>query len=276
MRTTMKRFLELLLALMAMTGFVQAASITQHAIQVNVDFQGFGQVTEKFVFLFDSERELVEFRSQAQKLGANLDAWRSYDATITNYVGSIQPGTGRIGYEEKEGDRQVKLEYQTQIPLFTKIETGRQTEFRIDSSAFESFRKGSVYVIPSNTKIVFNFPKQATIQLESLKPEIEDPNERQQAQTEKRIFWAGHRSISGNLGLVFSMEKQIAPATSLMQSLKTMIENRQAYGLTAVLLVLASLAYFKRKSIQEKIENYLVQHSEIEHSKESEEIEIEE
>lgn len=276
MNCSMKRFLELLLALMALAAMAQAATITQHAIQIGVDSQGLGQVTERFVFLFDSERELIEFRNQAQKLGANLDAWRSYDATITNYVGSIRPGSGRIGYEEKEGDRQVKLEYQTQSPLFERIETGRQTEYQINSSAFESFRKGSVYVIPSNTKIVFNFPKQATIQLESLKPEIEDPNELAQAQTEKRIFWAGHRSISGNLGLSFSMEKQIAPATSLTQSLKTMIENRQAYGLAAALLVLASLAYFKRKSIQEKIENYLVQHSEIEHSKESEEIEIEE
>ncbi len=276
MNDSMKRFLKLLLALMAMASFAHAATLTQHVIQINVDAQGFGQVTEKFVFLFDSERELIEFRSQAQKLGANLDAWRSYDASITNYVGSIRPGTGRIGYEEKEGDRQVKLEYQTQSPLFTKIETGRQTEYSVDSSVFEFFRKGSVYVIPSNTKIIFSLPKQANIKIESLKPEIEDPNDIQQAQTQKRVFWAGHRSISGNLGLAFSMEKQIAPATSLTQSIKTMIENRQAYGLAALLLVIASLAYFKRKSIQEKIENYLIQHSEIEHSKESEEIEIEE
>jgi len=276
MNDSMKRFLKLLLALMAMASFAHAATITQHSIQIDVDTQGFGHVTEKFVYTFDTEQALVAFRDQAQRLGANLDAWRSYDATITNYIGTVQPGTGRIGFEETEGDRQVKLEYTTESPLFVKNEIARQTEYRIDSSAFDSFRKGSVYVIPSNTKIIFNLPKQSTIQVDSLKPEIEDPNAIQQAQADKRIFWSGHLSISGNLGLAFSMEKQIAPATSLTQSLKTMIENRQAYGLAAILLVIASLTYFKRKSVQEKIENYLVQHSEIEHSKESEEIEIEE
>lgn len=262
--------------LLLLAGLGQAATITQHAINIDVDSQGYGHVTEQFVFLFNSESELLDFRNQAQRLGADLGAWQSFDSNITNYIGAIKPGSGRIGYEEKEGDRMVKLEYQTEEPLFKKVETGRQTEYSVDSSAFQSFQKGSVYVIPSNIKIVFNLPKQANIQTDSLKPEIEDPNSIQQIQNEKRIFWTGHLSISGNLGLNFTLEKQIAPGASLTQTLKTMIENRQAYLLAAVLLILASAAYFKRKTIREKIENYLVQHSEIEHTKESEEIEIEE
>jgi hypothetical protein len=272
----MKRFLWLFAVLLTMASIAHAATVTQHAIQVDVDTQGFGHITEKFIYSFDTEQQLIAFRSQAQKLGANLDAWRSYDSTITNYVGAIRPGSGRIGYEETEGDRFVKLEYTTAAPLFTKTETARQTEYSIDSRSFASFQQGSVYVIPSNTKIIFSLPKQATIQLDSLKPEIEDPNTIQQTQTEKRIFWAGHLTISGNLGLTFTLDKQIASPTSLTQTLKTMIENRQAYGIAAVILVIASLVYFKRKSIQGKIENYLVEHSEIEHTKESEELEIEE
>lgn len=272
----MRHTLLLLLIVIGLAGFGRAATITQHVIQIDVDSQGFGQVTEKFIFLFNSEQELLDFRGQAQRLGADLEAWKSFDSTITNYIGSIKAGTGRIGYEEREGDRQVKLEYQTQEPLFTKNETARQTDYSIDSGQFESFRKGSVYVIPSNTKIIFVLPKQANIKIESLKPEIEEPDSIQQMQTEKRIFWIGHRSISGNLGLQFSLEKQIAPPISLSQILRKTIESGEAQIAVAILLVLLSAFYFKRRSIQEKIENYLIRHSELELKKETDEIEVEE
>lgn len=271
----MKKTIRWMLGLLLMASAVQAATITQHVIQIDVDSAGYGHVTEKFLFFFNSEKERVQFRSQAQKLGADLGAWRLFDASITNYIDNIKAGTGRIGYEEKEGDRQVKLEYQTQNPIFVKTETARQTEYRIDSGAFESFRQGSVYVIPSNTKIGFTFPKQAVIQVDSLKPEI-DPEAIGIAQNEKKIFWSGHLSISGNLGLKFTIEKQITPSVSLSQILQNAVENGDASVAVAVALVLLGMVYFKRNSIQQKIEKYLIEHTQLEQTGQKEEIDIEE
>lgn len=270
----MRQIIFLLVILVFCTGIAQASSLTQHSVDIEVGQDGFGKVTEKFVFLFESQNELEQFREQARKIGADLDAWRAFDNNITNYIGTIKEAS--IGYEETEGDRQVKLEYQTAEPLFFVNETARQTDYSLDSRAFESFRKGSIYIIPSNTKIIFSLPKNAKLNIASLKPSIEDRTAIERARAEKRIFWIGHLSISGDLGLSYRIEKQIVPSVSLTQALESMIESGDASFLAAIILVLLGMTYFKRKSIQKKIESYLIEHSVLEHKKETDEIEIEE
>lgn len=264
-----------LLLLLVFASTAHAITLTQHIIQIDVDMEGYGNVTERFVFLFNSENELMQFRSQAQNLGADLYSWRSYNPDITNSIGDIKPGTGSIGYEEAEGDRQVKLEYQTAQPLFTQTPTNsRETTFTIDSRAFESFRQGSVYVIPSNTKIIISLPSRASIDLESLKPSIENQEILQQIQNDKHIYLSGHLSISGNIGLQYIIEKQIAPTVTLTQVLQEMIRKGEASIIAAVILVLLGITYFKRKSIQDKLETFLADNSKLEHEEETEEIEI--
>ncbi|MBU1930140.1 hypothetical protein KJ972_01410 [Candidatus Micrarchaeota archaeon] len=270
----MNRTLFILSIALLLAGMAHAATITQHSVEIEVDTAGFGNVTEKFVFLFESEQELENFRVQARKIGADLDAWRAFDGNITNYIGEIKAGS--IGYEETEGDRQVKLEYTTQEPLFLVNETARQIEYHLDSRSFELFRQGSIYIIPGNTKIIFFLPPSATIDIESLKPGLANLEAINQAKSEKRIFWVGHLSVSGDLEMNFTTEKQIVPSFSVSQLLQDLIESGEASFLAAIALILLGMVYFKRKSIQRKIENYLVENSSLEHKKETEEIEIEE
>ncbi|MFH0955413.1 MAG: hypothetical protein V1777_04890 [Candidatus Micrarchaeota archaeon] len=250
-----------------------ARTINQHVIEITVDSVGKTQVVERFYLLFDSEREITNFQQQAQALGADLDSWQAFDGNIHNYIGAIEQG--RITYEEKEGDRFVKLEYTTKNPLFAASETVRQTNYSINSGAFESLRQGSVFVIPSNTKIVIQLPHQTQIDLASLKPGLEQQSLIDQTIQNKRIIWSGHLTISGNLQLNYSIEKEIAPNVGISKLFIQFVQNGQAGYIVAVLLVFLGIVYFKRRSIQQKAEHYLIENSSLEQKNEKEETEIE-
>lgn len=250
-----------------------ARTINQHVVEINVKTDGYGQVVEKFFLLFDSEYEITRFQEQTQILGADLDSWRAFDPAIHNYVGVIEQG--RITYEEKEGDRFVKLEYSTKQPIFQSNETVRQTSFAIDSGAFESLREGSVFVIPGNTKIVIQLPFQAQIDLASLKPALEQQSLKDQVEQNKRIIWSGHLTISGNLSLNYSLDKEIAPNFGISKTFSEFVKTGQASYIIAIVLVILGIVYFKRSSIQQKIEKYLIENSSLEPKDEKEETELE-
>ncbi len=253
--------------LLLLLASVSAKNLTQHLIEIDVDAEGKAKVTERFFFSFDSQREQTIFRNQVQQLGASLESWHAFDNQITNYIGEVQ--NGRIAYEEKEGDRFVKLEYQLVRPLFSKSQGVRQTNYQLDSSQFEALREASIYVIPGNTKIIISLPKQAQIDVGSIQPAL-DPSLLEQAAQNKRVIWFGYLTQSGKLSLNYFIENEIAPRVTLSTTLIQLWESGEAKIGVAAVLVLLGIGYFKRKSIQQKIEHYLIENSSLKPRQEDE------
>lgn len=248
--------LAILICTLAMPGL--ARSISSHSIQIEISEKGEAHVSEQYFFSFNNPREIETLRNQAQLIGADLGGWKSFEPNIFPHIGEIMPGTGKIGFEEKEGDRFVKIEYDTKKPLFTIEETSRRLTYRLDASQFSSFQTGSTYTIPTNTKIALTLPPQARFDPNQFKPQPEINDEA------KRFVWSGYLNTTGNLEAEFWIEKQIAPTFGISSFLQEFLPTQEFKFILAAGLFGIGVVYFKRKTIQQKIENYLIRHSTLE------------
>jgi hypothetical protein len=265
----MRKTALLALCALMLLSTAHARAISQHSIQITVNETGQSHVVEQYFLSFNSPRELELTRAEALRIGADLSAWRTFDSSIYPHISGIKPGTGKIGFEEKEGDRYVKIEYDTQSPLFVADETPRRITYLLDSSQFNAFQTGSVYTIPPNTKIIMVLPATARVDLSTISPRPEtgaDPT---------RFVWSGYLNTTGNIEFGFWIEKQIAPSVALSQALQQFVATKEFNYVLGIVLLGLGLVYFKRRSLQEKIENYLVAHSSTEKYKEREPIELE-
>ncbi|GEM_PF-2355921 len=248
---------------------VSARSISQHSIQIEAEENGDAYITEQYFLSFDNSTELALMRARAREIGADIQGWQNFDAAIFPHIGIIKPGSGKIGFEEKEGDRFVKIEYVTRDPLFISEETSRRTTFHLDSRQFASFQTGSVYTISTNTKIVFLIPRQAGFNEANINPEAEINYEA------KRFVWSGYRVSTGNLEFGYWLEKQIAPSIGISSLLQDLLPTSEFKILLAIGLLGMGMIYFKRNSLQQKIEKYLIENSSLEKETDEQKIELE-
>ncbi|MDO8625695.1 MAG: hypothetical protein Q7R47_06435 [Candidatus Diapherotrites archaeon] len=258
-----------LIALLVLIPAATSRTISQHSIQIEVSDSGQGHVIEQYFLSFNSSRELEQTRADALRLGADLSAWRTFDAGIYAHIGSIKPGTGKIGFEEKEGDRYVKIEYDTQKPLFAMDETPRRITYRLDSGQFAAFQTGSVYTFPTNTKIILVLPRTARVDTDHLSPKPEtgaDPT---------RFVWSGYLNTTGAIEFGFWIEKQIAPSVALSQTLQQFVATKEFNYVLGLVLLCLGAVYFKRRTIREKVERYLIENSSADKYKEREPIDLE-
>jgi hypothetical protein len=263
----MKRLFLFAVLFLALSASATAYSISRHEIEVSISNDGSATVTEKYFMDFLSVNDLRDFQARALQLGASLEAWQAFEKRIFAHIGGVKGGTGRVSLEQKDEEHFIKLEYDSSEPLATvSSETSRKTDWLLNSNAFQSFQVGSVYVIPTTTKITISVPKEARLDVESIKPEgIVLGNS---------VAWNGYLYVSGNLVIKYSLEKQIAPAIGISKMMQEIVSSSLAPLFAAAVLVLAGLVYWKRKAIAKKIEAFVVNNSSIE-GKEEEEFEIE-
>ncbi|MBS3061141.1 MAG: hypothetical protein J4215_01000 [Candidatus Diapherotrites archaeon] len=266
----MRKVLLVLLILAAMATLnVNARTISQHLIEIQVDGQENTHISERYVFSFDNPTELETLRSEARRIGADIAGWRAFDQNIYAHIGQIRPGTGKIGFEEKEGDRYVKIEYETRDPLFTAVETTRRTTYQLDSRQLSAFQTGSVYTIQPNTKIVIMIPRNGRFDAEQINPRPEINFET------NRFVWSGYLNTTGAFEFEYWIEKQIAPTITISQAIQTFLPKDEFKVLLAILLLGLGVIYFKRNSIQEKIEGYIIENSTPDKQNETEPVELE-
>ncbi len=263
-----KKILTGFFALILLLTPVVGRGISLHSIDITTDETGQGHVVEHYYFTFDNAKQLERMRSDARRLGADIAAWRAFDQNIYPHIGQIKPGTGKIGFEEKEGDRFVTIEYETRTPLFSKVESPRKTSFQLDSGLLSAFQTGSVYTIPPNTKLILTVPRNAKFDSTKINPMPEINFEA------NRFIWSGYLNTTGNFEFEYYTEKQIAPSISVSQSLQSFISTNEFKLLFAMVLLAMGFVYFKRNSIQKKIEKYVIDNSAPEKNGETEPVEL--
>lgn len=245
-----------------------AYRISKVLIQIDVKDGGTAKVVETYTVDFRNAADLANFRNAVQKNGSSLETWRVYDSNITTHIDSVKGGTGRVIFEEKEAEKLVSLEYETlDAFMLKKSETSRKIEWGINSAVFGSFEAGSVYAIPNNTDISIVLPKKAVLEIESMIPNADIIG--------NSINWRGPINVSGKLVLNYSTEKQIGPTIGISSAMQDFVSSDAAPTVAAAIVAVCALAYWKRKAISKKIENYVVDHSKIEAKQGIEEEELE-
>lgn len=242
----------------------QQYSILGHTVEITVDNSGYGDISEKFALSFPNETQLENFKTKSQELGVDLANWEAFDSRIFAHIGrgkfTIKSST--VSFDDKS--KFLDIHYTLTDPIMEKTdETSRVITYRLKTNAFTTFDVGNFWEIPANTVIRFELPNSV---------EVAQPVSPAAAVTNNVVVWEGYK-ISNDLKLQYNFFKEIAPSFDLSAFILNLTSTSFFMPLMAVILVALGVVYWKRATLSEKIENYIVRHSEIK-TKEEEHPEI--
>lgn len=237
----------------------QAYIISEHSIKIDVDAQGNAQVTERFFLQFHDQQQLLAFREKSKEIGVRIEGWEAYDEKLHPYIGQQDEiATSKVSFIENDSTF-LEMTYSLKSTLMEKKrETTRVIEYSILSKFFNYFISGSLWVIPQNTTIAVNLPPGAELQ-QPIEPEAEVSG--------NSVTWSGYKN-SSKMTLNYRMFKQIA-SFDFGAVLQQLMKSDLFWVLIAIALIVCAALFLKRKSISNKIENYIVERSDL--SKEEEE-----
>ncbi|MDD5147933.1 MAG: hypothetical protein PHH08_00540 [Candidatus ainarchaeum sp.] len=237
------------------TAGAQYYTISNHSIDITIDEEGFALISEKFFLQFPNEFQLQEFRAKNEEIGISLDSWKQFDKKIHTYIGKeSELNRAEVSFVENDS-KYLEIKYSLNTPVAgQKAETSRLIEFGLSQKYFDQFIQGGVYIIPDSPKttITVNLPNFAEIQ-KPVKPEG--------IVTGNQLQWDGYKSTNV-IELNYVLVKQIA-SISLAESLNAFVQSPLFLVLIAVAAVFLAIAAAKRKAISQKIEDFIVENSEL-------------
>ncbi|MFH1391738.1 MAG: hypothetical protein ABIH20_05490 [Candidatus Diapherotrites archaeon] len=243
---------------------VNAIEINHLTIDISVDNEGFANIVENYDLQFISPFEEAEFVNQTIENSSSLQAWQAdyefFYPRFAKTITEISPTPPiKIGYSN-EANR-LTFEYSLRERFATLAsEEQRSDFFIIDDKQLSTFLETSTIVIPENNTIRINIPQNSEIDTSKLPDKV--------VVSGNTILLSGIQSNS--IAIEYRVLKPIAPTSGeLIQGLSGIY-----IILVPILIVLLIITYIKKDDLEEKIEKYLVDHSEIKTRKE-EELDIE-
>lgn len=260
-KNTMKQIIMIIIAILMLSGISNAVvyDISNHVISIDLDGLGNAKIEERYYLNFPNTYQIEEFRQKSNQLGIDLDAWKEFDQRIQPSIGTISDLIkGNITFTEKE-NIYLQLSYEIKEPITQKLnETSRITEHLVKTTKyFQNFNNGDIWIIPENTTLLFKIPLNSKID-DSIKPTPKTyMNEGKQI-----IEYTGYIS-SNELTIKYTFWKQIAPTLNIQQFFQEIQNSGIGMILIVIILILLGIGYMKREIITEKIENYIIEHSEL-------------
>ncbi len=230
-------------------------------IKINVNENGFAEISEKYFFDFRNNEELEYFVETAKKNGSSLLSWNAFDKRIFPHIGVDEFDTKNATVEFIEKgltDSYLNISYENKSPLFIeeKERSGRFVEWKFNSKKLNSLISRGVIILPENMSIEIILPSNAEIKESS----IETQN--------GKIVWEGYKTIS-QIKIVYIMKENIAPAFNLSLMIQNLLSNKESIAfLIAVIAVIGILLSIKKKSITAKIDEFIINNSKIEEREE--------
>ncbi|MFH1586437.1 MAG: hypothetical protein ABID38_01110 [Candidatus Diapherotrites archaeon] len=267
----MKKFIALALLFCLIVPVVNSLSVRENIITVEVDDEGNAKITEKYeLSFFAGERDI--FAQTASENTSSIDAWRADFSWFGPHFGEIQ-GENRIhDVSISYGENSVTFEYGLDGIAVIESDTLRETDWKFREDVFQNFISGGLISIPDETKIQFILPFEAEISADLLPPEatLFGPNNVELHGTNRTI-----------INIEYRVPKPIVPEGLDLFSLISgiVLEIISDYNLLVLsglfLLIVFGGAYLKRKEISGRVQEYIVNHSELETGIGEEEIEVE-
>lgn len=257
-----KKILLLFFLFMFFSASCQAVSLVKHEIIVSLDEMGEAAFEEKY-FLNLTPVEKPKFIEDVEENGKSLIKWRNdYDFIFPRFGSTDDLESINFTFDEEA--LMLELVYSLKTEVVQKVEeTARSIKYSIPSSFFEKFIKGTTIEIPDNTQIIIEIPRNAFVEREEITKEVQIQD--------SKFFLQGFRG--SNIFLFYNINKPIAPPLDTQQLIEQALSNPLNQVVLAVIIVLLALAYFWRGGVVDKIEGFIVRHSQI--GEKEEEIEIE-
>ncbi len=252
-----KLLIALALAVFFFVGFAHAQSpyysIVSHTIDMEIDEYGFASISEKFFLQFPTDAQLQEFRQKNAEIGISLEAWKEFDSRIFPHIGNENElNRAEVSFVENNA-KYLEIKYSLNTPIAEKTgETSRMTEFSLLSKFLGQFLQGGAFIIPENTSISVQLPSFAEIQ-SPIKPEA--------AVSANSVTWQGYKS-SNVLQLNYRIVKQIA-SINLSESIAALTSSPLFLVFVIIAVIIVAIVLQKRKKISEKIENFIVENSQL-------------
>ncbi len=242
-----------------------ALTVREHEINISIDKKGIPTITEKYYLNFAYSFDENRFLEKAKQNSSSLSAWRSeypdwFYTQLTKDDSQIHKST--IQMDEKKD--LLTLTYELNEPIATIIESQpREEKWKINENIFQSFIETGLIKIPENTKIIFELPFGAKIETSKIK-EFATINA-------NKIILTG--ITTNSIPLIYTIQKSISPDVN-SNLIEEIISNKTLLtSIILILILLTGVGYIKRKTIEKKIEKYIVEHSEIE-ARDAEEFEL--
>ncbi len=238
-----------------------AIGVSRLDIIINVDEQGFASVTESYGISFISDFEFSDFKDAAKKNASSLSAWQAtYSFFKPHFADSARNKITESTITFDENSRNLTLKY----GLENRIATLRKSEqradfFAIDDSQLAAFNTAGTIAIPENTTIDIRLPQNAEVDRSSLPGKVQVFG--------NEVVMSGIQSNS--LNITYTVLKPLGPkGGDIIQGISNV------YLFAPVLLLIVLAVYVKREEIGEKLEDYLVEHSEIKQRSPEEEFSV--
>ncbi len=240
---------------LAQFAFGQFYVLENHTIEINVDIEGNANVIEKYYLSFQNEQQLADFRQTVSEMGVSIEGWNAYDKRIYPRIGQEKDiVVSGISFNENPDSLDfLEMNYFLKSPIMEKKnETTRVIEYKFKASALSSFIDGALWVIPAGISITVQLPRGV---------EIEKPVKPDAVISNNTVVWTGY--VFGNeLELNYLVFKQIS-SFDLEEALQELMQSELFIifvGATALILI---IVLAKRKSIGNKIQNYIIKHSDL-------------
>ncbi len=217
-----------------------------------MDQNGGAKFTENYSLAFISDFEFNDFREQVRKDIPSLDAVNAdFNFFYPHFIKGTSSNVGGV-YDIffDEPLRLITLKYTLNQRFATLSSEGQRAAFfEIDERPFLGFVDGGSIVIPDNTTIRVVLPPGSEVDVgASSLPQKSELSASQLAL----------RGIQTNsLKLRYRIIKPISPRGN------DLLDTRNLYIIVPAFALAAIIVYFKREEIEEKIEGFIVRHSEI-------------
>ncbi len=252
------------------TGFSQIYEISSQKIIVEVNKNGEASIQEKFYLTFPNTYQVEKFREESKELGSSLDAWRNFDSSFYPHIGTASEITSGIVNPTLERDGAFyyfELTYDLSSPIMHKTdETSRMITYVLEERAISEFFSGNLVVIPKGTTISFVLPQSTEIR------KVPQPEATTWIREDgkKVVNWTGYKSANAFI-LEYAYWKQIAPSLEISMLFYSLMTSEGLPPILGLLILLALAVYWKKKEIGSRLENYIIDHSDMEKTREDNE-----
>jgi hypothetical protein len=228
------------------------AALESLEITINVEKDGAASVTEKYTLMLRSYLEVSEFEKKIVENASSISAWENTYHFFYPHINREDVLRSEI-YSDP-ANREITLTYYLKSNIARVIEDlPRSTEWEIRDSVLKEFISGGTIQIPEGTRITFVLPSSAQIRTANV----------QGAEIMGNVIIFS-RSVLTNVRINYSIPKGLAPNIEPVNILEFFSDKESITAIAAVALIIISLGYWKKKEIGHAVENYIVEHSEIE------------
>lgn len=234
---------------------VTESRISYHSIDVYLENDGSANIQEQFFFnFFAGETEQLE--KDFQENTPSLAEWKRDYSFVHPYIGIENRVEGLEFLLKKTVSNQPTLQLSYKYSqLSQKIATenqGRSTIWKLSESTLLNFISAGSIIIDERTQIKIHLPTNSVLDKRPLPNGIAD--------TGNIITLTNFQSNS--LNVQYTILTPIADPIDSSKLISNFLESPLAVFLLAIIALIAAYVYINREGLSEKIENYVIEHSE--------------